>query len=137
MAIKAGADDFICKPFNAIELAARLRSVARLKAIHDRLESNLVALQEMQAARERLMERLVKDVEAPLKVILDCLQSVAVERHALSSKLAQKIEPALFCVEMATSMVADFANIMQMEQDKLRQACEALGQERPLSSPSA
>lgn len=135
-AIKAGADDFIGKPFDAVELAARLKSLARLKAIHDRLEANLVSLREMQAVREKLMERTVKDVDVPLKVILDCLQAVAAEQNALSSKASQKVEPALFCVDMVSTMVADFASIMKMEQDKLRQAYESLkSQEQQGASP--
>jgi CheY-like chemotaxis protein len=140
-AIKAGADDFIGKPFDAVELAARLKSLARLKAIHDRLEANLVSLREMQTVRETLMERTVKDVDVPLKVILDCLQAVSGEQNALSSKVAQKVEPALFCVDMVTTMVADFANIMKMEQDKLRAAYESLKsqeqQQQQQQTPSA
>src|SRR3989344_6923218 len=45
-AIQAGADDFITKPFDRIELAARLKSLIRLKSIHDRLESNYLTLKE-------------------------------------------------------------------------------------------
>jgi class 3 adenylate cyclase len=37
-AIEAGADDFITKPFDWVELLARLRSLARLGAYHDQVE---------------------------------------------------------------------------------------------------
>src|SRR5665213_906865 len=36
--IEAGADDFISKPFNEVELRARVRSLLRIKALHDQLE---------------------------------------------------------------------------------------------------
>jgi class 3 adenylate cyclase len=36
--IEAGADDFISKPFNEVEVRARARSLLRIKALHDQLE---------------------------------------------------------------------------------------------------
>ncbi len=36
--IEAGADDFITKPFNAVELLARVRSLVRVKHLNDQLE---------------------------------------------------------------------------------------------------
>ncbi len=132
-AIKAGADDFISKPFDRMELSARLRSLLRLKAIHDRLETSLVSLKEMQRAREELLARAAKDVESPMKVILDCLRSVSKECHLLTQEVSQKVEPALFCADMITTMTADFASIMRMEQDKLRLAYESLKAEQSQS----
>ncbi|MBM3145682.1 MAG: response regulator [Chloroflexi bacterium] len=38
-AIEAGADDFITKPFNSVILLTRVRSLLRLKRLHDDLES--------------------------------------------------------------------------------------------------
>ena len=130
-AIKAGADDFISKPFDQTELSARLKSLLRLKAIHDRLEANLVSLKEMHRVREELMARAARDVESPMRVITDCLQLVAAERHLLSKETEQKIEPALFCVDLVTTMTADLVNIMRLEQDRLRQAYESLKTEQP------
>lgn len=37
-ALEAGADDFISKPFNIYELMARVRSLIRIKHLHDELE---------------------------------------------------------------------------------------------------
>lgn len=38
--LDVGADDFLSKPFNKLELMARVRSLLRLKALHDELESS-------------------------------------------------------------------------------------------------
>jgi two-component system, sensor histidine kinase and response regulator len=37
--LAAGADDFICKPVNSIELRARVKSMLRIKKQHDRIQS--------------------------------------------------------------------------------------------------
>ncbi|MDD2707417.1 MAG: response regulator [Verrucomicrobiae bacterium] len=129
-AIRAGADDFIGKPFDAVELSARLKTLVRAKAVHDRLEASLASLREMQRLREELLKKTATDVEQPLRVISECLQLVAAEQHVLSTRVQQQIEPALFCVDMVNSMVADFAGIMSMEQEKLMQAYESLNAQR-------
>ena len=54
--LEAGADDFICKPFNAPELRARVRSLLRIKSYTDELdsaESVIVSLALTIEARDR------------------------------------------------------------------------------------
>lgn len=132
-AIQAGADDFIMKPFDRIELAARLKSLMRLKSIHDRLESNYLTLKEMQKNRETLTQKVVNDFQTPLKVIKEAMDVVSQESSKLSAEAWAKIEPALFCVDMAMTMANDFVSVMTMEQDQLKKAYEALmSQQQPI-----
>lgn len=56
--IEAGADDFITKPFNKLELLARTKSLLRIKRLHDQLQEKVFQLEQ---AKERLRELAVKD----------------------------------------------------------------------------
>lgn len=61
--LNAGADDFLHKPFNGLELRARVRSMLRIKQRHDELQ---VALQ----IREDLSNMIVHDIRNPLSSIM-------------------------------------------------------------------
>jgi len=46
-AIEAGADDFVTKPFNSLLMLTRVRSLLRLKRLHDELEERTQLLQKI------------------------------------------------------------------------------------------
>ncbi|RPI01030.1 MAG: PleD family two-component system response regulator [Calditrichaeota bacterium] len=56
--IEAGADDFISKPFNKLELLARVRSLLRVKMLHDQLQEKI---SQLERAKERLRELALTD----------------------------------------------------------------------------
>ncbi|MDZ7401341.1 MAG: PleD family two-component system response regulator [candidate division KSB1 bacterium] len=56
--IEAGADDFISKPFNKLELLARVKSLLRIKYLHDELE---LKIKELEIAQSKLIQLAITD----------------------------------------------------------------------------
>ncbi|MEE4310524.1 MAG: diguanylate cyclase [candidate division KSB1 bacterium] len=56
--IEAGADDFISKPFNKLELLARVKSLLRIKHLHDKLERKI---KELEITQKKLYQLAITD----------------------------------------------------------------------------
>lgn len=61
--LEAGADDFLHKPVNKLELQARVRSMLRIKKQYDDLQASM-------GLREDLARMLVHDIRNPLAIIV-------------------------------------------------------------------
>jgi len=72
--LEVGADDFISKPFENIELVTRVKSLLRLKKYHDELAEKNKALVRMDQFKEDLAHLLVHDMRNPIFVIQGNLQ---------------------------------------------------------------
>jgi DNA-binding response OmpR family regulator len=102
-ALEAGADDFISKPFDSVELLARVKSLLRLKAYHDELirRNKELAKQKQILLREDMLKKeltnlIVHDMKNPLFVIQGNLQMMSLEKRAghsnVDEKYTQRIE---------------------------------------------
>jgi len=80
-ALEMGADDFLSKPVNKEELLAKLRSMLRVKSLHDEVESTRMELEKrnlelvrLEEFKENLMRMVVHDLKNPLAGIMGNLQ---------------------------------------------------------------
>ena len=62
-AIEAGADDFMAKPYNQVELRSRVASLIRLKQYHDTIERQKVELEEWGRTLEARVNEQVDELE--------------------------------------------------------------------------
>jgi len=63
MAIEAGADDFLERPFNQPELLARVRSLLRIKAYYDTIQGQAAELAEWNQTLEARVQAQVEELQ--------------------------------------------------------------------------
>ncbi len=112
--LEAGADDFISKPINSIELRARVRSMLRIKSEYDRIQHTVTL-------REEMMQTIVHDLRNPLiGISLGCesLKGLTLNDHA-EKRVAQIGKTT----EQMRLLVDDILTIGKIEVNKLTLNC--------------
>lgn len=123
-ALEVGADDFLSKPFENIELLARVKSLLRLKEYHDELQSKNLELAEkndslirMDRFKEDLTNLIIHDMKNPLFVIQGNLQMMSMSMEnvppEILKKYAQRIERSS---QQLLRMVVNLLDISRIEE---------------------
>jgi len=119
--LDAGADDFIGKPFNEVELLARVRAFLRTKELHDELQRSFARLQELERMRDALTHMIVHDLKAPLTSIKGGLSI------SLEASKSGPLEPGHFkllrnaevSADRALDLIQDILDVSRMEEARL------------------
>ncbi|MGB3754813.1 MAG: hybrid sensor histidine kinase/response regulator [Rivularia sp. (in: cyanobacteria)] len=113
--LKSGADDFISKPINAIELLARVNSMLRIKHQYDDLQSLL-------KLREDMVHMIVHDLRNPLTDIflgVDILKSGNHSREKQQHKLSRIYSSA----QTLKLLIDDLLTMALLESDRVSLDC--------------
>jgi two-component system sensor histidine kinase/response regulator len=127
-ALEVGADDFLSKPFENIELLARVKSLLRLKEYHDELEAKNKELADkntsllgMDKFKEDLTNLIVHDMKNPLFVIQGNLQMMSMSMQNLPTeilkKYTQRIERSS---QQLLRMVVNLLDISRIEEGTIK-----------------
>jgi signal transduction histidine kinase len=108
--LQAGADDFISKPVNGVELRARVRSMLRIKTQYDTLKSTLKLREEMSAM-------IVHDLRNPLASIL--FAGEVLNRAELPKKYHRKVEQIRESGERLQSLIDEILILSKLESGSL------------------
>jgi len=126
-ALELGADDFLSKPINKVELLAKLRSVLRVKSLHDEVEMTRKELEEknkelvrMEEFKEKLVQMVVHDLKNPLSGIMGNLQLLHIQGPGLEPERFNEI--LLRTEESSKQLLGMILNILdvgRLEENKL------------------
>lgn len=109
--IAAGADDFISKPVNSVELRARVHSMLRIKQQYD----NLQALLQLQ---EDMVNMIVHDLRNPLASIVLSTEMLKVANFSPTQQ-QQKISQIAIATQQLQTLIDSLLIMAKLESGKM------------------
>lgn len=106
--LEAGADDFLHKPVNDIELRARVRSMLRIKKQYDELQNAL-------SLREELAHMIVHDMRTPLAAIFG-FSTLLQTKNTLPPQDLEHISKIYNHAQRLNSFLDDMLMVAKMEE---------------------
>ncbi|MGA9381198.1 MAG: response regulator [Phormidium sp.] len=107
----AGADDFISKPVNGLELRARVRSMLRIKQQYD-------ALQETLRLREDLSRMVIHDLRNPLSSIILAAEMMRMPNFS-PERQQQKLNQIIIASQQLQSLIDSLLLMAKIESGKM------------------
>jgi two-component system sensor histidine kinase/response regulator len=126
-ALETGADDFLSKPVNRMEMLAKLRSILRVKSLHDEVEQTRLQLEaknreliQVEQLKEKLTQMVVHDLKNPLSGIVGNLQLLELQGPGMPAEsfreiLARTQEGA----RQLMALIMNILDVARMEEEKL------------------
>jgi two-component system, sensor histidine kinase and response regulator len=125
--LEVGADDFISKPFENVELLTRVKSLLRIKKYHDEIQNKNAELEQknktllkLDRFKEELNHHVVHDMKNPLFVIQGNLQMMAMAIEQTTSPVLKKyVDRIDRSTQNLLRMVLNLIDISKIEDGKM------------------
>ncbi len=119
--LEEGADDFISKPFDRIELRARVTSLLRIKAQYDQLTHLIELREEALQNRENLSNMIVHDLRNPLLSMILGIEIVLkyVDKPDKQERMLNRLQQMLLSGKRLNNMINDLLLMAKLEAGKL------------------
>ena len=137
-ALEFGADEFLTKPINKVELLAKVRSVLRVKALYDELERNRVEIEaknqelvRMEEFRESMMQMVVHDLKNPLASIMGNVQLIQMSAESgTPARLKELLQRTQESARQLMRMILNILQIAKLEERKMPLSLERVALHR-------
>lgn len=111
-ALEAGADDFLTKPVDEVEVLARVKTLVRAKRGRDELQNAYSALQRSEGLRDSLSQMLVHDLRTPLTAIIAALDILLTSYKDKQDEL--QLELLEMCMSSCRQMVSQVNELLDV-----------------------
>lgn len=118
--LEAGADEFLSKPFNRLELLTRVRALLRTNRLHQELQRSYEELRRLEGLRDDLLAMIVHDLRSPLTIILGTLEVLAEDlRDTLAPEHTHAIDVAIRAARRQMDLIHDLLDLQRLEEGKI------------------
>lgn len=119
-AFRAGCVDYITKPFQELEVLARVKTQLKLRRQNQELEDNYRRLKELEELRNSLTHMLVHDMANPLMAIRGSLEMLEdLESASLTTAGVQHLAGAVAGTDRLMRMTSEMLLVSKLEAEKL------------------